>query len=365
MTTLTSLPIAPSRGSAPGVFITTADAFLAALPRLVSEFNTAKLEIESDANLAEQSAASAAALSSASPWNSGQVYEQFSAVISRVDYQTYRRKTASGSSATDPANDPTNWASLTSVPPVGVSRVQGLKGSGTGGNGLTYTLSAVAVALRNSQNQIVVRSSTGNISCNAGNAGPVANGRDQFEAFPSSSMVHLYFIWNGSTLSTICSLTGPNLGPTLPSGYTHWAYASTVSMSGATFRPIALQGCHAFFQSNIQTVASNTGSGGTWNVSSSIPAIAAKFFGFMRGLLSANSSSLATINMHVFSAAGNDYVLRMNTGGPSLQTDEQLTFECANIDQTLTHNKSGANSAIASFIGAIYIRGYTVPNGDN
>jgi hypothetical protein len=55
-----------------------------------------------------------------------------------------------------------------------------------------------------------------------------ANGRDQAAAFGASSWIHFYFIWNGTTLATLSSLTAPPTGPTLPSGYTHWAYATTI-----------------------------------------------------------------------------------------------------------------------------------------
>jgi hypothetical protein len=54
------------------------------------------------------------------------------------------------------------------------------------------------------------------------------NGRDQGGAFNNPSFVHLYFIRNGETLAGLASIAEPINGPFLPSGYTHWAYATTI-----------------------------------------------------------------------------------------------------------------------------------------
>jgi hypothetical protein len=71
------------------------------------------------------------------------------------------------------------------------------------------------------------------ITNNISTAGPIANGRDQAGAFSNSSWVHFYWIWNGTTLATISSATAPPTGPTLPSGYTHWAYACSVYLNSS------------------------------------------------------------------------------------------------------------------------------------
>jgi hypothetical protein len=71
------------------------------------------------------------------------------------------------------------------------------------------------------------------ITNNISTAGPAANGRDQVGAFSNSSWVHFYWIWNGTTLASLSSATAPPTGPTLPSGYTHWAYAGAVRLNGS------------------------------------------------------------------------------------------------------------------------------------
>lgn len=116
MTTLSSLPPAPSRGMNPAQFVMQADAFLAALPILVSQFNQLANEVNSNAILAQQSATTVSAVVDATVWVSGQTYAQYAAVISPTDYQTYRRKTASGSGTTDPKFDTVNWTLLNPLP---------------------------------------------------------------------------------------------------------------------------------------------------------------------------------------------------------------------------------------------------------
>jgi len=113
---------------------------------------------------------------------------------------------------------------------IGGSRVMGLIGINNSVTPNTqYDLSADTVVLRNtSDGTIAVRTATGTITNDTGLAGSAANGRDQAGAFSASSWVHFYFIWNGTTLATLSSTVAPPTGPTLPTGYTHWAYAGAV-----------------------------------------------------------------------------------------------------------------------------------------
>src|SRR5690606_36217898 len=64
-----------------------------------------------DAVAASQAAIAAAG---AQLWESGKTYAQGEAAISRIDMQTYRRRTA-GSGTVDPAEDPANWAQVGAV----------------------------------------------------------------------------------------------------------------------------------------------------------------------------------------------------------------------------------------------------------
>lgn len=107
-----------------------------------------------------------------------------------------------------------------------------------------FDASADVVVLRNpTDGSLATRTSTGTVTNDITVAGPAANGRDQAGAFPASNYVHFYFIWNGTTLATVSSLTAPPTGPTLPSGYTHWAYIGCVILTaGSAITPVTQRG---------------------------------------------------------------------------------------------------------------------------
>jgi len=122
------------------------------------------------------------------------------------------------------------------VPPATVATVVGsygvrnLVGANNAASPNTkFDYSADLVVLRNtSDGSIVVRTNTTTLTNDTGLAGITANGRDQAGAFSASSWIHFYFIWNGTTLATLSSTVAPFTGPTLPTGYSHWAYVGAV-----------------------------------------------------------------------------------------------------------------------------------------
>lgn len=120
---ITALPPAPSRATdTPALFSSKMDALLNALATFVSEANTTETNVNAkeasattsagtattQAGLAAASATTAAATTGAAAWNAGTAYTLNQCAISQINFQTYRRKVA-GTTATDPANDATNW----------------------------------------------------------------------------------------------------------------------------------------------------------------------------------------------------------------------------------------------------------------
>lgn len=85
------------------------------------------------ATTATSAAAAAVATANATLWSSGVTVPQNANVISPLDRQTYRRKTAAGSGTTDPALDPANYV-LVSVGPSAMA----LLGSATVGSAVAY-----------------------------------------------------------------------------------------------------------------------------------------------------------------------------------------------------------------------------------
>ena len=79
------------------------------------------------------------------PWVSGATVKQYAYVISPTDLEIYQRKTATGSGATDPYSDTTNYR------PVSVERLSSISNAWSGGS---WTVSGVmgAFAGANSSN---------------------------------------------------------------------------------------------------------------------------------------------------------------------------------------------------------------------
>ncbi|MGF0237183.1 hypothetical protein ACQR3P_30520 [Rhodococcus sp. IEGM1300] len=101
-----------------------------------------------------------------------------------------------------------------------------------------YDVAADFLVLRNpSTGSLANITATGTLTCNLATAGPAVNGRDQSGAFLASTWVHVYFIWNGSTLATVVSLNAPPAGPTLTgalAGYTHWFYVGALYFNASS-----------------------------------------------------------------------------------------------------------------------------------
>lgn len=114
---ITALPTPPSR-SDPANFSANGDAFLGALPQMVTELNTTSASMDASvisasqsATLASESADAALANSNAIKWISGTTYAIGDVRWSPITFLSYRRKTA-GAGTTDPSADTTNWADI-------------------------------------------------------------------------------------------------------------------------------------------------------------------------------------------------------------------------------------------------------------
>lgn len=229
-------------------------------------------------------------------------------------------------------------------------KVRGLVGTNNSGTPTTqFDLAADSVCLRDANGGTVVRQVTGNITCNFSTAGPAANGRDQVGVFTASQFVRLFFIWNGAALATIASTASPTTGPVLPTGYTHWAYATTVRWNASSnILPCYAQGAMVSQQAELQVLAAGVAIVETAVTLTSLVPTEAKRI------------SLA---LETASSVGGTSFLKLVTGvNYHRQTCQANTTTQANPTMpnvALLYVVSAATTSLT-----INVLGYTVPNGD-
>lgn len=246
------------------------------------------------------------------------------------------------------------WAAAGALGGYGVRNLVG-QNDGVSPN-TKFGYSADLVVLRNpSDGSVVVQTNTGTLTNDTGVAGSTANGRDQAGAFSSSTWLHFYFIWNGSTLATLSSTVAPPTGPTLPSGYTHWAYTGAVFYNGTPLLvKTRFRGSQMFyeaFQAALTTGAAT--SEATVSVSSFIPPNALRWLADVKLDLSNTG-----INWHLRVISGVDWYDGTGSGTHGAR-DELGTVTLPNISQQVFYFWASAPTGGMN----INVLGYSVPNG--
>jgi hypothetical protein len=205
------------------------------------------------------------------------------------------------------------------------------------------------------------------ITNNISTAGPAANGRDQAGAFSNSSWVHFYWIWNGTTLATISSATAPPTGPTLPSGYTHWAYAGAVYLdSGGALRRVRIMGNTAYYDSvlSASTVVNNTSESAV-SVAAYVPPNAPSWLSVWIPIIAANGSGVIHAILSIRIVTGTTYhTISIDAEGLGVSVNfrnSDTTLEIPNVSQQVLYIWTVTNGASQSC--TLNVLGYRVPNG--
>ena len=195
-------------------------------------------------------------------------------------------------------------------------------------------------------------------------AGPAAGGRDRASAFPNGSTLHFYFIGtDAGGVSRTVSLKAPSEGgPTLPSGYTRWAYVASIVMRSGNLCSsygLTLRGHSVFFNGPMQSGDCQVLSSGAAtsytdvSVGALVPAnsTTVKFFSLLQNSGSTYVGAYISLNasnyLHhqLFSYGG------VSSGGE---------FNVPQVSQKIRYSVSDGSAGSL----LLWVRGYTVPNGD-
>ncbi len=250
------------------------------------------------------------------------------------------------------------------------TQVMGLTGSLSASIG---SFAALSYALRSTSGVCSV-SATSSFSVNTQTPGPLVNGRDQAAAFGSTD-VHFYAISTGGTSTVaagIASSNPPPTGPTLPAGYTAWAYLCSAKYSTASSAVVLVS---FVFGSRIygRTKVVDDGAATTFtaqSISSAVPRLASAVdflisdtFGLSTGV-----GTPVEIDFEVSAQSGGTpkisqaYIVVSGSGAGPRGTN--LTGTLPLIETTPTLYYRGAITA-GTVVGMdLDILAYVVPNGD-
>lgn len=250
-------------------------------------------------------------------------------------------------------------------------RVMGLTGNVNATTPLTkFDLAADLVVMRDADGGTVGRYSTGTLTCDLGLAGAAANGRDQAAAFTANSWINLFFIWNGTTLATIASTASHTTGPTLPTGYTHWCYATTIRWNASSnIIPAIARGAKVAY--NIANAgAARILSDGVATVMTSVsyasvvpPVALLAMFNFIAALTHSSDNTFV-VNVRNGGATHSGEIVAYFFARAGINSGQTAYREYPNVpSQSISYNLSGAPSTSGGL--NIEVLGYTVPNGDS
>lgn len=248
--------------------------------------------------------------------------------------------------------------------------VRGLTGANNAGTPNTkLDLAYSEVVLRNSSGNIILAVS-GSFTVDAGAAGPILNGRDQAGAFSASQFLHFYAIaGSGQTTGGLVSTVAPTTvtGPTLPSGYTHWAYLTSVRWDGSSHLLAVFVRGDTVSYSTIQAPLIN-GSATAETAITINTLVPASALGFVINVVSFGGTTdgsgalISTLKLRVVSGTDlTNSVISVVSGITTAITFAVGSLPIPNISQTLLylHTVTTGSSPVAT----IAILSYRVPNG--
>lgn len=186
-------------------------------------------------------------------------------------------------------------------------------------------------------------------------------------AFTANNWIYLYFIWNGTTLATLASTTAPAsfTGSPLPTGYTHWAFATALRWNASSnIIPAFAEGSRVIY--DLQTNAANRVlNGGTASVmttldcSSVVPPISR--VAYLQAILAAGSAvGLYDIKIQTPGSSHTGVVVqRIGT-----EVASSLAQSCGGVTAKLSATQNINYLVSSGATASLDVIEYIVPNGD-
>lgn len=250
-----------------------------------------------------------------------------------------------------------------SVANIGLSELRGFVWF-SGGDQTANAGCTSAIVFVNSAWNRLVKTGAGITSrtLNIGTAGPVAGGRDQAAAFANGSDVHVYFIYNPTTDTVALTASLSASAPTLPAGYTYWAYATSVQLSGANIIAMNGLGSYMMMRNQIRNLSNGASITPTTIDAAFVPANARSIvYNF---ILEMSHASAGICNAQVRPTGGNAFFFALDAvAATSAYRSDTNTMELPVIGNATSFDYS---ISLTPGAGGVFVdmMGYTVANGD-
>jgi hypothetical protein len=260
-------------------------------------------------------------------------------------------------------------------PPQGGSFIHGLKGAPQSGRtkvDFTYDEATMRNPIDGSNVFIVTQGFTVDINVVG------YNGRDQAAAL-SDVGVHFYTIYGpGVPTGGLASHSPPPAGPTLPAGYTHWAYLTTLRKDSGQIVIVHIEGSKVTFDPQVLIISggADNSSGGAptspISMSNFVPQIGTNILLEVEARMAVNGdvTAGAVLNMGPIAGGFVSRQCRVDNNGSSLGgiaiATNSFSPTIPNIGQTYYYiwQPLYNGGSIQSYAANIWVAGYEVPNGD-
>lgn len=204
---------------------------------------------------------------------------------------------------------------------------------------------------------VLVKNNITTLTNNILTAGPAANGRDQAGAFAASNWIQFYFICDAAgNVATLSSLVPPPNAPTLPAGYTHWAYIGAVFYTGSSqLARVRMRGHDFYYDATGSALVAGTAISETAVVLSSLVppnAVATRLRCVFTDATGAGVSHNAVLRV----SSGNNFFVFDQASTAAIRNSCEVNVP--NVGQQVLYILSVNTTSLD-----LGVTGYTVPNG--